>query len=234
MAFEFKIRKIQSTKFDKIVSIGVRCIPSTTMVKTRLKQETYTFDWIQSNPQIVLDCIKDNFKKYNNFNQNKVSDKYDMHIRYDDTYNHVFPKKLINEYGMCFTHYKDYSDNVFIKMCKRRSERFMKLLQSNKKILFVYMNDKNKKLQEKQYSYLLELRNYLTETYPGLDYTILSIQDIKKDDSIKIINLQTRRQKGVITINGKRFGSSYDLSMENCFRYVFKTHKKYPQQKIFQ
>ena len=233
MNFEEKIKTHRSKKIDKFVSIGVRCIPSTTMVNTRLKQETFTFDWIQSNPQIVLDCIKDHFKKYNNFNQQTVSDKYDMHIRYGQFYNTDFPKTLINEYGMCFTHYTKYQYDKFTQMCKRRSERFINLLNSQSKVLFVYMNDKDVKLQRKQYRYLLELRDYLHKTYPKLDFTILSLQDIECPDSKDIINLKIIKKRGAFTIQGKKFANNYDSAMKNCFANIFKTHPKYPQQKLF-
>lgn len=233
MSFEQKVKPLTNTKFDKMVSIGVRCIPATTMVNTRLKQETFTFDWIQSNPQIILDCIKDGFKKYNNFGQEKVSDKYDMHIRYEPFYNTEFPKRLINEYGMCFTHYTEYDYEKFRDMCKRRSERFMNLLSSDNSILFVYMNDKQVELQKKQYKYLLNLEQYLIDTYPDLNFKILALHDISETDTKRIINLKTVRKNGIF-IEGKHFGKSYDPSMVKCFQAIFKTHKKYPQQKLFQ
>ena len=47
-------------EYDIILSIGIRCITSIAMTDFKIKQDTYTFDWTQSNPQIVLDCIKDN------------------------------------------------------------------------------------------------------------------------------------------------------------------------------
>lgn len=233
MSFDKKVESLRNQVFDKMVSIGVRCIPSTTMVSTRFKQETYTFDWVQSNPQIVLDCIQDNFKKYNNFGKQKVSDKYDMHIRYDKFYNTKFPKTLINEYGMCFTHYTSYPNKKFIDMCKRRSDRFMNLLNSKEKILFIYMNDKQTNLQKKQYNYLIQLRNYLIQQYPDLDFTILALHDIKEIDSERIINLQTIRKKGSIMIAGKMFGTNYDNAMAKCLTNIFKSHPKYPQQALF-
>lgn len=69
-------------EYDIIVSIGIRCISSIAMTDNKIKQDTYTFDWTQSNPKIILDCIKDNFKKYNNFNFDEINKTYDMNLRY--------------------------------------------------------------------------------------------------------------------------------------------------------
>jgi len=234
MKFEQKIKQLKNQTFDKIVSIGVRCIPALTLVNAKLKQETLPFDWVQSNPQIVLDCIKDEFKMYNNFNHTIVSDRYDMHIRYDSSYNTDFPKEFINEYGMCFTHYTDHKHSDFIEMSKRRTSRFMELLKSDKRILFIYMNDKEPHLQEKQYSYLLQLEKYLVDVYPKLDFKILSIHNISTNDTDRIINLQTIHNKQGISIEGKHFGHSYDPCMLNCIKTIFKTHPTHPQQKVFQ
>lgn len=39
---------------------------------------------------------------------------------------------------MIFTHYTDYDKSEFVNMCKRRCERFKQLLNSDKKILFIW------------------------------------------------------------------------------------------------
>lgn len=193
----FKI--INEFNYDKIVSIGNRCITAITLSNAQIKQDTYTFDWTQSNPEIILDCIKTNFKKYNTFGNKRISKSYDMHKRYPLNYEKNFgrpnlkftPSKFINEYGMCFTHYLENSEKEFVDICLRRSNRFIELLSSSKKILFVYINDENLNLQEKQYIYLLQLEQYLKEYYPKLNFKILTIQFIKKantdHDQIEVI-----------------------------------------------
>ena len=160
-------------EYEIIVSIGIRCIPSIAMADLKIKQDTYTFDWTQSNPQVVLDCIKDNFIKYNNFNFDKINNLYDLNLRYPKDFEKSFDNKFINEYGMCFTHYTNLKYDEFKNLCNRRSKKFMELLTSTKKILFVYVSTEKIELQIKQYNYLIEFEKYLLNNYPKLNFKIL-------------------------------------------------------------
>lgn len=114
-------------KFNKMCSLGIRCIPSQTMVNFNIKESTYPFDWTQSNPQIIIECLKDNFKDYNDFSYCKVSNLFDLDIRYNSLikkYPNLENSKyngFINKYGMIFTHYTHYKKNDFKNMCKRRN-----------------------------------------------------------------------------------------------------------------
>ena len=194
----------------KLVSFGINCKVSIALTDLGIKQETYLFDWVQSNPQIILDCMKDNFKKYNNFNNNKISDLYGMHKRYpiNQNYEEDFGRKnkqfntndYINDYGMCFTHYIDYDKNKFTSICQRRVNRFFKLLKEGRgEIIFIYFSDDPINIQIDQYKYLLQIEKVLIEYYPKLKFKILSIHNLKKDNTENIYNFHI--DKEVININ---------------------------------
>ena len=80
---------------------------------------------------------------------------------------------------------------------------------------------------------MLDLRDYLIKRYPQLDFTILSIQDIQKQDSDRIVNLQIKKNNKSIIIEGHNFGTSYDPAMASCLNYIFNKQHKFPQQKLF-
>lgn len=46
------------------VSLGENCSTAWYLKQVGLKRASYPFDWIFSSPDIVLDCINDNFKRY--------------------------------------------------------------------------------------------------------------------------------------------------------------------------
>ena len=89
---------------------------------------------------------------------------------------------------MCFTHYTHLQYDEFKNLCYRRSQKFLKLLTSTKKILFVYISTEKIELQIKQYNYLIELEKYLLNNYPNLNFKILSIGYILKNNTENIIN----------------------------------------------
>lgn len=219
--------KLQQFNSEHICSLGIRCIPSQVMVQLNIKEESLPFDWTQSNPQIIIDCLKNNFKDYNDFEYTTVSNLYDLDIRYSKlTALHPNLKKseyngFINKYGMIFTHYTHYKKNEFKDMCKRRCERFMNILKSNKKILFVYMADTNLERiqeQEKQYNYLLDLEKYFIKEYPLLQFKILCIQNIKREDTDNILNLHNNNNS---KMENKKWGVNYDNTMYNLCKELF-------------
>jgi len=231
--------KLQLFNCENICSLGIRCIPSQVMVQLNIKEESLPFDWTQSNPQIILDCLKNNFKDYNDFEYSKITELYDLHIRYSKlTQLHPDLEKseyngFINKYGMVFTHYTHYKKDAFQDMCKRRCERFMNILKSNKRILFVYMADTNLERiqeQEKQYNYLLDLEKYFIKEYPLLQFKILCIQNIKREDTDNILNLHNNNNS---QIENKNWGSGYDNTMYNLCKELFHyIPKKKPKAKF--
>ena len=56
------------TKFKYFVSLGERCYTSSLLKRNKLKKESYPFDWIFSNLDMILHCIFDNFETFLNKN----------------------------------------------------------------------------------------------------------------------------------------------------------------------
>jgi len=106
----------------KYISLGPNCQTSMSIQTIGYKTESYPFDWILTNVDVVLDCIENDFKDFLN----------------KDFY---FKNELIG--------HKKYTDNMFVhrdplfidedySYIKRCVDRFLKLYQSDDVIYFVY------------------------------------------------------------------------------------------------
>jgi hypothetical protein len=52
------------SKINYICSLGTRCIASMLIKQNKMQTGSYPFDWIFSNPDMVSDCIEDNFQVF--------------------------------------------------------------------------------------------------------------------------------------------------------------------------
>lgn len=139
---------------------------------------------------------------------------------------------------MCFTHYTHLEYNDFLNLCQKRSKKFMDLLESNKKILFIYVSDEDIELQIKQYEYLIELENYLTNNYQNLNFKILSIGFIKKNNTDKIINyfydkINNKIGEYSVSHHNDKSNQSGDFRLLNFFEIIFKNINKLENNGIF-
>ena len=53
---------MNSNKIYSTCSLGFKCIASQILINLKIKKESYPFDWIISNLDIVKHCIQDDFK----------------------------------------------------------------------------------------------------------------------------------------------------------------------------
>ena len=92
-----------------------------------------------------------------------------------------------------------------IKQYERRIARFKKIIQEDKKIYFLYINEDylyNEKYRDKQinddiFLQMLDLELYIKKTYPKINYTILYFNFVKhtipEDSNIVNIVLNTNK-----------------------------------------
>lgn len=85
--------------------------------------------------------------------------------------------------------------------------------------------------QEKQYKYLLELEDYFIKNYPNLKFKILSIQNIKRENTTNITNLYNNDNNHIEKI---KYGNGYDNITINLFIYLFDYIPRLPKKKLFE
>jgi hypothetical protein len=129
------MRKIKHT-----CSLGVLCHASQLLKRNNIKYESYPFDWIFSNENMIIDCLNDNFEKFlnrdyyisviNNDTNQINFDKCGHSVYHPMLFNHHNPKNII-----------DY--NYFIRCVVR----FNKMIKNDELKLFVMfhpnINDTN-------------------------------------------------------------------------------------------
>ncbi len=110
---------------DKIViSLGENCNSAWYIKAVGLKKASYPFDWIYSSPEIVLDCINNQFDKYldKSLMFKTRSGNSAGHTYYHSSlFNHKNPLKTEDDY----------------QYYKRCVERFKKVFDSPSEIIFV-------------------------------------------------------------------------------------------------
>jgi hypothetical protein len=134
-------------------------------------KESFPFDYIPTTPKLILKYLKNNEL--------------------------FFPDKntIYNKDMVWFGHF-DFINNyeTLIETFQRRFTRLYDILANKKKILFVYTseadvyNEMNNRYND-NYNDLVEIKDYILNTYKYSDFTILAIHTNKEyDDTNNIIN----------------------------------------------
>ena len=114
------------SEFDTIIPIGQSCLISFLLQNCHLKKETSLFEWWHT---IHLNKITNIIRK--------IANNIDINAQ---SFGELI---LLEDKGMYTGHYRL---EEFGPICKRRSERFVKSLQTDKKILFVRYEFNNSEL----------------------------------------------------------------------------------------
>ncbi len=118
------LREFLSQEKDaKFISLGENCNTAWYLKQVGVKKASYPFDWIFSSPEIIIDCIEDNFSKFldKSMIYPKIGGKSAGHIYYHESlFNHRNPLTIKN--------YEYYQ-----RCCKR----FTKDLTSGESIVYV-------------------------------------------------------------------------------------------------
>jgi hypothetical protein len=115
------------SRVTHVCSLGKMCFSSELIKRNGFKRESYPFDWIFSSPEVILDCLNDDFACFLN---------RDLYTNHD--YEPLERKCGHSEYNLAmFNHHnpKDYEKdyNYFVRCINR----FRILLKSNEPKLFV-------------------------------------------------------------------------------------------------
>ena len=133
------------------ISLGYDCSPAAAIRNLNIRTEALPFDWVQSNLEIIIKCIEDNFINYHKnlyFNERKTRliDSYGFQFPHDYPFNNVFNEENIGEgiFGEEFN--KNIVENwmnyhsIALEKYERRIKRFYNYLQSNEPIIFLCRN----------------------------------------------------------------------------------------------
>lgn len=141
----------------KIVSIGSACFIASEMKLLGHKTESYPFDWIESNLQLVIDSVK------------------------GDPFDDVMERWIKNEFkdypenggfkNLRFAHHTP-ADYEYFKRCW---QRWKELLGSTEPVLFLHADVNG---HFKDYSYLHHLKDELLKT--NLNFKIVSLHPVIK------------------------------------------------------
>jgi len=172
-------KKILKKQCDIIIPFGVRCSNAIGLKNIEWREYALPFDYIAvKNPIKILDCFKDNFKNF--------TKKGEI--------------KNLNYYGIPMSHFPNFFDKEKEKL-EKRIVRFMKILNSDKYVIFMYSNEDffykedNRKNSDLFYNYLIEIKDYIKNRFPKLNFLIICCDGIYRQSTDKIINIHIELHK---------------------------------------
>jgi hypothetical protein len=159
-----------------IVPIGTRCPSAIACKLANIRKFSLPFDWVFSDPSKIQKVLENNFEDF-------LPKAFDFFYR--NKYDILFPK-----FGIDF----DIGKDGYI----RRANRLNKILNSNKKIYFIFTNEdylydpkyREKNFDSKMFEGLLNLELFLINKYKNINFNILCFDFIKRElpEYSKIIN----------------------------------------------
>lgn len=116
---------VYSTEVEDIehISLGHNCSTSWYLKQCGLKKATYPFDWVFTSCELITDCLKDRFNKYldiSNVVNIENSNGAGHRLYHKQLFNHKSPAASVEDY----------------KYYQRAVERFLEVLDSDKKVVF--------------------------------------------------------------------------------------------------
>jgi len=151
-----------STEYNYI-PLGFDCSPAAALRGLNLREFALPFDWVKLKVDILIRCLKDDFRYYHKnlkFNYNK--------------------KMLIDHYGFQFIH--DYHYEIVYDKYQRRIERFREIMKSPKPIIVLCRHN---------IEYVIQLKKFLNSHYNKTNiYFLVSSKESYEDNYIKLINTE--------------------------------------------
>lgn len=143
-------------KINYVCSLGTLCHTAYIMKQLSLKTTSYPFDWIFSNPEMIIDCISDKFSKF-----------LDKTLYTTESHHSIYGRTFIHRCPQIEENYKYYT---------RCIDRFNNLLSSKERKLFIMMfvnNEYNSDKKEEITARIVDFNNKFA-TYTE-NYTLLVI-----------------------------------------------------------
>jgi len=177
--------------YKEVVSLGGGCDIASTLNYCRIRKQSGVFDWLWNlnlGLENVYSIIQDNFIEF----LDEQNYYYDKNARFGDKL--VLMHKKYPQ--LVFLHQNPLERKKDAEALSRRAKRFLNILNSRGKVLFVYYrlmdNDENKEnFQELLVSESLNFASKLNNLYPKLKFDLLSLYmdetlDNKRFKDIKI------------------------------------------------
>ena len=124
----------------EFISIGPCCFTAEYIKKYGLRNHSYPFDYIFSSIEMVNHCINDKFKMF--LDLTYISDCnhsfYDEKIKTNLLERHSYHVLGLYKPPVTLPHHNLHIESVYNSM-QRKCNRFLELLNSNKKIFLVYI-----------------------------------------------------------------------------------------------
>jgi Putative papain-like cysteine peptidase (DUF1796). len=174
----------------KYISLGSSCVPAMLMQELNIKNETLPFDWVSHNLKIIIDCLITDFVHFNKMGDPKHIIDVNEDVR---EFNKLdcpnFSKDYINHYNTLFVHDTHLSPEQFQSQLQRRVSRFLEILQSDEKIVFIYTNEPGTSQliyyenQQNYYHDLITIQNILITKFRKTNFVIIGFfVDADKSD----------------------------------------------------
>lgn len=188
-------------EINHICSLGTLCHSASLLKKNNLKKESYPFDWIFTDLNLIKDCLKNDFKEFlNKENYLEAENNKCFNIFYNKSvpiFNHHNPLTVLDDY--------DY----FVRCVNR----FKKILKSQKKklfiIMFVNMTEKNNNIE-----LLKEFNIFFSQYTSNYELLVFNCFNLKNDtphhENIHIDNLTLINFYSTSFSNGTTFLNNID------------------------
>jgi hypothetical protein len=193
-----------------IVSLGPNCHTAGFLKELQYKNCSYPFDWILSNLNIVTYNISNNFNDFINrdnyiYTTNKKITLKSKHINYlNDTFVHKNPIENIEDF------------NYYLRCI----ERFKKLKENNKSILFCYTSYNNECICDAFITDLHKLLYVLNKSYTNfylLIFNFVTVENINQENTFNyIINDKLITINISISYDNKLYARDY--AIKNFFK----------------
>jgi hypothetical protein len=145
--------------YDKIISIGDRCLAAHHIRRCGYRTEAYPFDWIYSDLNSISSIIENDFADFMDFN-----DPYYCEINNRMYFKHAKYAKIIN-------HHHDLRNDAVKESFERRAKRFKNILNGIGWVIFLHISENIVNVDE------IEIfKEKLENKHPELKYKIIVLE----------------------------------------------------------
>lgn len=190
-----------------VCSLGILCHTASLIKQNNLKKCSYPFDWIFSNPKMIIDCINDNFVTFLDRS---------LHTKHKDNTENKSGHKLYGEH--IFNHHcilKDKHYEYFVR-CVRRFRTLMKT--NNNKLFVISFVNKKENITDNIQKQLNDLYMTLHKITNNFDLLIIwhTVGNKLKSNVLEDKNLQNLKFLNIMTTSNSD-GSQIKDERENKF-----------------
>lgn len=201
-----------------ICSLGTLCHTASWIKQMKIKKCSFPFDWIFSNPDMIIDCLDNDFQI---FLDRTLHIPHKINQNSKTTSGHkVYGEKMFNHHYIL----EDETYNYFVRCVNRF--RILNQKKENKLFVISFVNRKNKfekHLKDKIINLYKKLESITTNFNLLVVYHIVSTnlrkEIIDLNDNIKIIEIYTKELSNGTSIKNKVENKFYNDSIFKLFDF---------------